>query len=146
MPVASKISTRYVRTQPSIRRSRGLLAGVPALLLLAAGAQADCIAPSGNHTVHADGTVSRLVRYQDLDLAKQDDARMLYERLQNAAELVCGRYEMRDLRARELHRSCMQDALSAAVAKVNRASVQSLHDTNARIRVAQRRTETMPRT
>src|SRR5690606_23285855 len=123
--------------------------------LFAAGAHAApddmraAVEPATHATARAEqagAPVRRVVRYDDLDLSKQVDASALYARLQAAAEIVCGRYEIRDLRAMQQHRDCTEDAVTDAVAKVNHAVLSSLHQETGRMRVAQRRNEVMPRT
>jgi UrcA family protein len=80
----------------------------------------------------------RTISYSDLNLANPADAALLYSRLQNAADTVCGRYDIRALGDTAQHAACAARALSDAVMRVNVASITALHAGNERIRVAQR--------
>jgi UrcA family protein len=77
-----------------------------------------------------------MVSYADLNLSKSSDAAVLYTRLRLAADAVCGEYNIRDLRATQLHAACAQQAVSAAVASVNQAELSAVHAGDKRIRVA----------
>jgi UrcA family protein len=72
---------------------------------------------------HADQAVTaapaRTVHYADLNLNTQAGAAVLYKRIRNAAEQVCG-----DVGSRELAQA------AAAKACVNRAIVASVHTVN----------------
>jgi UrcA family protein len=70
---------------------------------------------------------SLVVKYDDLDLSTEKDAKTLYARLRMAARQACAAHDGRDLRRRALWRQCYDDALSGAVVKVNRDTVSALH-------------------
>ena len=71
---------------------------------------------------------SAVVRYGDLDLSQQKDARTLYERLQRAARLVCqdGNYPNSDLKRLEEFHDCVQQAMANAVTDVGSAKVTAI--------------------
>jgi len=79
------------------------------------------------------------VSYEDLNLARSTDTAQLYTRLRHAADAVCGDYNIRDLRAMQIHAACSTQALSDAVARVNDAELTALHMGDKRIRLAQRK-------
>jgi UrcA family protein len=60
------------------------------------------------------------VHFADLDLSRVDGAAVLYQRLQSAAESVCMDFRTRDLLSNANARSCIAQAVSTAVAQVNR--------------------------
>ena len=67
--------------------------------------------------------VSAVVAYSDLDLTQSADATRLYSRLRYASQKVCASYASRELRMQRLYAACMDDALSAAVERVNDAKL-----------------------
>ena len=85
-----------------------------------------------------DDAVSAVVGYSDLDLTQSADATRLYSRLKYVSQKVCASYASRELRMQRLHAACMDDALSAAVEKVNDTKLSSLHAAEPRIRLARR--------
>jgi UrcA family protein len=78
-----------------------------------------------------------IVKYADLDLSKPQDVRVLYSRLRNASDAVCGAYDVRDQRVRLLRQVCYDTALESAVVDVNRAAITELHAKTKRFQVAQ---------
>lgn len=89
-------------------------------------------APGATTTVR-----STVVRYGDLDLEREADARALYERLRTAAARVCRSADDRDLRAVADQRRCRQDALTAAILRLPAPHVAALHAAAGRARIAQ---------
>jgi UrcA family protein len=83
--------------------------------------------------------MQKAVRYADLNLSNPQDASQLYARLERAAAVVCRSYEGFELSRKRIHEACEDEALSAAVAQVDHAALTALHNTDARVRVAQRR-------
>ena len=69
-----------------------------------------------------------IVAYGDLNLESKPGAKALYARLRNGAEDVCSSLEGRDLMFRRLWQSCFDQAVAAAVVKVDRPALTSLHD------------------
>ena len=78
---------------------------------------------AGAGAVHADtiedGAPHKAVSYQDLDLNSAAGVRVLYRRIQGAADQVCGRFDGRDLQAVTARQACVERAVSDAVAAVN---------------------------
>lgn len=71
----------------------------------------------------------RTVKYADLDLSRQQDARELYMRLKVAAERVCSNGEPAlALKVRAMERDCAEAALTDAVRKVGHPALAALHD------------------
>ena len=85
-----------------------------------------------------DGRVSTVVGYSDLDLSQSSDAARLYARLKYASQKVCGSYDTRDLRMRELHDACYDAALNQAVERVNEPKLTTVHTTEPKIRLARK--------
>jgi UrcA family protein len=110
----------------TITGARGLLTAVGATLALFAA----------NGHAGAD-PLQKTVGYADLDLSKPQDASQLYTRLKRAAAVVCRTLEGRELRRKQMHDACEQEALSDAVAQVDNTTLTALHD--APVRVARRR-------
>jgi UrcA family protein len=69
-----------------------------------------------------------IVAYGDLNLESKPGARALYARLRNGAEDVCASLEGRDLMFRRLWQNCFDQAVAAAVVKVDRPALTSLHN------------------
>ncbi|MFO7278029.1 MAG: UrcA family protein [Pseudomonadota bacterium] len=73
-------------------------------------------------------TRSIKVSFADLDLDKPADAAELYKRIQRAAQVVCGpRVSANELGRMYDARRCSQQAISDAVAQVNRPTLTAVH-------------------
>jgi UrcA family protein len=60
------------------------------------------------------------VHFEDLNINSSRGAMLLYERIAHAAEDVCGdRAPQRSLKFSSLYASCLREAISGAVARVN---------------------------
>ena len=93
-------------------------------LMAANVAQADSDSADSNHVV-----TSVKVVFADLDLGTPNDSKLLFMRLQDAAELVCGDgFETVDLAERRDIRNCQQQAIESAVARVDRPLLSTLYD------------------
>jgi UrcA family protein len=116
----------------SVRRLACAAVGVAALSLFAT-------------TGHAESTsgefikVTKVVRFPDLDPAKQSDAAVLYTRLRRAAKDVCGTYAQHSVRAQAQAWECYDAALQGAVDDVNSSNVTALHTSQKNVRLAQQR-------
>jgi UrcA family protein len=66
----------------------------------------------------SDGPASRVVYFNDLDLADSAAPRLLYERIKVAAMQVCGPVRAHDV-AEVWVRPCVSHAIASAVAEVN---------------------------
>jgi UrcA family protein len=75
-----------------------------------------------------DAPRSVVVRYSDLDLAKPQDARTLYARIQTAARVACGDVETADLARFARFHNCINDAVTKAVSAVNMQQVTAIHE------------------
>lgn len=102
--------------------------GFAALCLVAAAAAASGIAAAGEPKP-ANGVRSVVVRYNDLDLSREQGSQAAYARLRSAARRVCGSVDPRDAAARLAWRTCYQTALDKAVAQLDSAQVTALHAT-----------------
>jgi UrcA family protein len=78
-----------------------------------------------------DDLPSRRVSYADLDISKPAGAKVLYRRIEAAAEQVCGIEGRRDLSAMTRNRACIDEAVATAVARVNSVALRDLHSTHA---------------
>jgi len=70
---------------------------------------------------------SMKVRYADLNLATEDGARALLQRIRHAARLVCDQQWGDSTEAAMLSRSCFADSTRQAVAKVNSPLVTAFY-------------------
>ena len=66
-----------------------------------------------------DDPPKQTVSYQDLNLKSDAGIKVLYRRIQNAADQVCGNTDTRDLQVTSAKRACIERAISNAVAAVN---------------------------
>ena len=105
-----------------------------ALTALAFGAVAHAGDASGSNQV-----AKAKVSYADLNLAKQADAKILYERLQSASHQVCAQYDARhDLAKQNLYNVCYRQALARAVEGVDHATVRAEYAADENVRIASR--------
>ena len=90
---------------------------VPIMILVAA----QCL---GAQVAHADSASKAAlyvdVHYADLNLDRTEGAAALYARLRAAARQVCGPLDSRELERRQRFNACVAQALSKAVATVDR--------------------------
>jgi UrcA family protein len=75
-----------------------------------------------------DAPRSVVVRYSDLDLAKPQDARTLYARIQTAARMACGDVDTGDLARFAQFHNCIGAAVTKAVSAVNMRQVTEIHE------------------
>jgi UrcA family protein len=68
-----------------------------------------------------------VVKYDDLDLSSEHDAKILYKRLTSASMQVCSKYASRELSRRAKWEGCIDQALTKAVVDVNVERVTALH-------------------
>lgn len=103
------------------------------------GVAAICLATAAMGA-HADGAAvdapTRTVRYADLDLNTPAGAAVLYRRIKNAAEQVCGDVDSRRLAAAAAARACVDHAVYVSVQSVN--SVKLAEEYDARTGVAKK--------
>jgi UrcA family protein len=72
--------------------------------------------------------LTKIVAYGDLNLETEAGAKVLYSRLLNAAKDVCVPLESRDPNHKSLWQSCLDNAVTSAVAQVNKTRVTALHN------------------
>lgn len=103
--------------RPSPTARLAILATACALAALTSAQAGD--APAGRPAV--------AVRYDDLNLATDAGARMLYTRLRHAAARVCPGVHDRDMGRASRARACRDSAVAAAVARVASPPLAALH-------------------
>ena len=92
-----------------------MLASAP-IAMVANRAQAD----------ESAGTVrQKTVSFRDLNVSNPEGAAVLYKRIKSAASEVCGTWD--SLTQRPAVMTCIDEAVSRAVAQVNRPMLTSLH-------------------
>jgi UrcA family protein len=74
----------------------------------------------------ADEAPSVHVSYADLNLSSAAGAKTLYRRINVAANEVCPN-DSRDLALKQIHDSCLQEAVAAAVRDVNAPQLSTLY-------------------
>jgi UrcA family protein len=104
---------------------RAIAIGAVVALGFGAG-NASAASPSDDQPA-SDGAKQYVVRFADLDLSKMAGATALYGRLQRAARTVCDPLESRDLAFATKYRACMDQAVSSAVARINRPLLSAYH-------------------
>ena len=88
---------------------------------------------------HADQAVevpTRTVHYSDLNLNTQAGVASLYNRIRNAAQLVCGNVDPRRLDEAASTKACIDKAVFSSVTTVNNPKLTSEY--NARVSGAQK--------
>jgi len=73
----------------------------------------------GTPALAADETVSVIVPFADLDIAKPAGADALTKRIDAAAEKVCDRPDIRDLKAMVAFEECKSEALAGAMEQLS---------------------------
>ena len=79
---------------------------------------------------HAD-EAARTVRYSDLNLNTQAGAAVLYKRIRNAAEEVCGDVGSRQLAEAAAAKACVDRAIVTSVRSVNAPRLTREYNTHA---------------
>jgi UrcA family protein len=67
------------------------------------------------------------VHYSNIDLADSGGAKVLYERLTTAADIVCAPFKSLELVPQKPYRFCVRQAVSAAVADINSPMLTSYY-------------------
>lgn len=112
-----------MKTSPSKSAAIGLMIGAAGALGVAFSAHAGST---------ADGALrqheSVVVQYDDLNLDSGAGIKILYSRLESAADKACGRKpDLRELRMTLEYRACYQAALDRAVEKIGNRNLQAIH-------------------
>jgi UrcA family protein len=101
----------------------------PIMLLGAVAAFAPAIASAAyGDSPNSVISASKVVRYHDLNLSQADDVAALYARIRRAAVEVCT-----SSAASAVQRDCYQEAIAAAVARVNSPSLKAYHEHHASV-------------
>jgi UrcA family protein len=96
----------------------------PLMLIGAAAAFAPAIANAAyGDSVNSVISSTRVVRFHDLNLAQAGDVAALYARIRHAAKEVCSASA-----ASAVQRDCYEEAIAAAVARVNNPSLKAYHE------------------
>ena len=84
---------------------------------------------------HADESVvrvpARTVHYSDVNLDTQAGAEVLYKRIRNAAEQVCGDVGSRQLEEAAAARACVEQAVVGSVRAVNNLQLTNTYNSHA---------------
>jgi UrcA family protein len=75
---------------------------------------------------HGAEVPTQTVRFQDLNLNTDAGVRVLYKRIQGAANQVCGDVDGRELAVAQAHKACVDKAVADAVAAVNNQQVVAI--------------------
>ncbi len=67
------------------------------------------------------------VHYQDLDMSRPQDAKVLYRRISQAARRVCNAPGRHDIAQLALYSKCYDTAIANAVESVNEQALTALH-------------------
>jgi UrcA family protein len=94
------------------------VSGVTNLLVVAAALSVGMLVG----VTHAAEVPTKAVSYADLNLSSDAGVQVLYNRIHRAANEVCGNTEAHDLRGVRAHETCVQRAVSEAVASVNNST------------------------
>jgi UrcA family protein len=78
-----------------------------------------------------DNLPKQEVTYQDLNLNSNEGIHVLYNRIQRAANKVCGEVDGRDLQGMRVKKACLNRAISQAVAAVNSPMLTRVYLTKA---------------
>lgn len=89
--------------------------GVTNLLVVATALAAGMLAG----VAHGAEVPTQTVRFQDLNLNTDAGVKVLYKRIQGAANQVCGNVDGRDLALARAHKACVDRAVADAVAALN---------------------------
>jgi|GEM_PF-917081 len=74
-----------------------------------------------------DSPRSEVVGYHDADLTRPANTAKLYKRIHTAAERVCAPQAMACLGDKQRLSKCVNEAVTAAVAKINHPQLNALH-------------------
>jgi UrcA family protein len=105
---------------------------VSAAIVLGFGAAAVSAGTSSSQYV-GDGVNKYIVRFTDLDISKVEGAAMLYNRLRQAAAIVCRPLESRTLgMAATQYQVCVDHAIAGAVASVGSPMLSQYYGSHAK--------------
>jgi len=121
----------------AIFRSRTLCGVMTSAIMAGAFAASLCVSAAGADTQ----SVSRIVKYADLEISSPAGAAELYHRIDAAAATVCSYFWFRSAAAEA---RCINDAIANAVADVNEPALFAVYNLkNAKLR-GRRSLESLP--
>jgi UrcA family protein len=103
------------------RNSKHFLAAVAAVCLAS-------VAVVTHADEAANGVPTRTVRYSDLDINSRAGATVLYARIRNAAQQVCGDADSRQLAVSAAVKACVNRAIFTSVRSVNSPKLTSVYN------------------
>ena len=103
------------------RNSRNFLAAVAAVCLAS-------VAVVAHADEAANGVPARIVHYSDLDINTRAGAAVLYARIRNAAQQVCGNVDSRQLVVSAAVKACVNRAITTSVLAVNCPKLTSVYN------------------
>jgi UrcA family protein len=106
------------------RNSKNFLAAVAAVCLAS-------VAVVAHADEAANGVPARTVHYSDLDINTPAGAAVLYARIRNAAQQVCGDVDSRQLAVAAAAKACVNRAVYSGVRSVNSPKLTSLYNSHA---------------
>ena len=83
-------------------------------------------AMSSSARAHEETPISKVVRFDDLDITKPAGAQVLYRRIQTAAQQICALPVSRTLETVAEERACARTAIDNAVRQVNSEQLTAL--------------------
>jgi UrcA family protein len=113
-------------TSPMKRQSQ--FKSIPSLIATLLVAFAGLAKAGSSAAAEPPAALSKKVTYADLNLDSQQGANALYVRLRRAAEDVCEPFDSKELSRHSMWRMCVRNALTSAVAQVNKPKVTALHN------------------
>lgn len=105
---------------------KSIVTGIVALVVVGLGASTSAVAASPSQFEESKISVS----YADLNIQNAAGAKVLYSRLQRAAESVCGMksyYEYGSLTRLTIARQCYTKALDKAVVRIDSDALTKIH-------------------
>jgi UrcA family protein len=106
------------------RNSKNFLAAVAAVCLAS-------VAVVAHADEAANGVPARTVHYSDLDINTPAGAAVLYARIRNAAQQVCGDVDSRQLAVAAAAKACVNRAVYSSVRSVNSPKLTSVYNSHA---------------
>jgi UrcA family protein len=93
-----------------------------------AAVAAMCLSGAAVHAGETDDVPTVKVRYSGLDLGTQKAANILYNRIRQAAEQVCGDPDPRQLAEAAAAKACVSRAVASSVHAVNDVGLTSVYN------------------
>jgi UrcA family protein len=109
-------------------KTRALRAITISAAIVCGFSAASASASTPNSQFVSDGVNKYIVGFADLDLTKVDGAAVLYNRLHQAATIVCSSLQSRDLGMAGQYRACVDQAIAGAVASVGQPMLSQYYE------------------